>query len=78
VALIVVLVSSLARPAFAHGFGQTYDLPLPLWLYLWGAGAAVLISFVPISLFAGGAERGAVRVSALRRAAGIIPASRPH
>ena len=56
VALIVVLVSSLARPAFAHGFGQTYDLPLPLRLYLWGAGAAVLISSVPISLFAGGAR----------------------
>ena len=43
-----------ARPAFAHGFGQSYDLPLPLWLYLYGAGAAVLVSFVPISLFAGG------------------------
>jgi hypothetical protein len=47
----------LAGPALAHGFGQTYDLPLPLWLYLWGAGAAVLISFVPISLFAGDAQR---------------------
>ena len=46
----------LARPALAHGFGQTYDLPLPLWLYLWGAGAAVLICFVPISLLAGGAR----------------------
>ena len=56
VALLVSLVSPLARPAFAHGFGQTYDLPLPLWLYLWGAGAAVLISSVPISLFAGGAR----------------------
>ena len=55
-ALIVSLVSPLARPAFAHAFGQTYNLPLPLWLYLWGAGAAVLISFVPISLFAGGAR----------------------
>jgi hypothetical protein len=57
VALIVSLVSPLARPAFAHAFGQTYNLPLPLWLYLWGAGAAVLISFFPISLFTGGVRR---------------------
>jgi hypothetical protein len=46
-----------ASPALAHGFGQTYDLPLPLWLYLWGAAAAVLVSFVPISVFAGGARQ---------------------
>jgi hypothetical protein len=38
-------------PAFAHGLGQSYDLPLPLWLYLFGAGATVLVSFVLIILF---------------------------
>ncbi|MDQ3792838.1 MAG: hypothetical protein M3341_09435, partial [Actinomycetota bacterium] len=56
-----LMLSSLAlasRPAFAHGFGQSYDLPLPLWLYLYGAGAAVLVSFLPISLFAGGGGAG--------------------
>lgn len=47
-----------AGPALAHGFGETYDLPLPLWLYLWGAGATVLVSFVPISLFVGRDARG--------------------
>src|SRR5215210_271064 len=50
---ILLLWPLVPQPAFAHGFGQTYDLPLPLWLYLYGAGAAVLASFVPISLFAG-------------------------
>jgi hypothetical protein len=55
---LLVLGSPFAPPALAHGFGQSYDLPLPLWLYLWGAGAAVLVSFVPISLFAGGAKDG--------------------
>jgi hypothetical protein len=50
---LLMAASPLVRPAFAHGFGQSYDLPLPLWLYLYGAGAAVLASFVPISLFAG-------------------------
>jgi len=40
-----------ARPATAHGFGQRYDLPLPLSLYLFGAAAAVALSFVVFGLF---------------------------
>ncbi len=35
----------------AHGFGERYDLPVPLWLYLYGAGATVLVSFVVIGMF---------------------------
>ena len=56
--LVLFSLALASRPAFAHGFGQSYDLPLPLWLYLYGAGAAVLVSFVPISLFAGGGRPG--------------------
>ncbi len=53
--LALFVISPLVpAAAFAHGFGQSYDLPLPLWLYLYGAGAAVLVSFVPVVLFAGG------------------------
>src|SRR6516162_6781354 len=37
-------------PAAAHGFGQRYDLPLPLSLYLFGAAAAVVVSFVIVGL----------------------------
>lgn len=48
-----------APPALAHGFGQRYDLPVPLWLYLYGAVGAVLLSFVVFGLFVG--ERGAAR-----------------
>lgn len=51
--LSLLVLLGFASPAYAHGFGETYDLPLPLWLYLWGAGATVLVSFVPISLFTG-------------------------
>ena len=40
-----------ARPALAHGFGPTYDIPIPLWLYLYGAAAAVVLAFVPLALF---------------------------
>lgn len=31
----------VASPAHGHGFGQRYDLPIPLWLYLTGAGLTV-------------------------------------
>ena len=36
-----------------HGFGQRYDLPIGLALYLFAAGGVVLISFVLVVLFAG-------------------------
>lgn len=41
----------LPSPALAHAFGQRYDLPLPLSLYIGGAGAAVALSFVVMALF---------------------------
>jgi hypothetical protein len=52
----LVAVASLlqARPAAAHGFGQRYDLPLPLSLYLFGAAAAVVVSFIIVGLFVRG------------------------
>jgi hypothetical protein len=43
---------ALAVPAGARGFGQRYDLPLPLSLYLFGTAAAVILSFVVVGLFA--------------------------
>ena len=39
-----------AAPTAAHGFGQRYELPLPLTLYLYGAAAAVLLSFAVFGL----------------------------
>jgi hypothetical protein len=47
----LALVFGLAGPAAAHGFGQRYDLPLPLSFYIWGAGATVALSFVGFALF---------------------------
>jgi hypothetical protein len=46
---MAVLIS--VTPAGAHGFGQRYDLPLPLSLYLFGGAAAVVFSFVVVGLF---------------------------
>ena len=39
-----------ATPALSHAFGARYDLPLPLELYLIGAGTAVGLSFVVMAL----------------------------
>ena len=40
-----------AAPAAAHAFGQRYDLPLPLWMFVAGAAAAVVLSFAVIAVF---------------------------
>ena len=37
--------------SFAHGFGERYDLPVPLFLYISGAGMAVVLSFGIIGIF---------------------------
>jgi hypothetical protein len=49
VAAATVLIS--ATPAFAHGFGQRYDLPLPLTLWVSAAGLTIVISFVVVAMF---------------------------
>jgi hypothetical protein len=52
-ALLALAASAAAStPACAHGFGQRYELPLPLGLYLFGAAAVVALSFVAFGLFA--------------------------
>ena len=48
---VTVAVACLATPASAHGFGQRYDLPIPLSFYLAGVAAAVVVSFLVIGLF---------------------------
>lgn len=44
-------------PAGAHGFGDRYDLPLPLSLYLFGTAAAIVFSFVIVGFFVRRAPR---------------------
>ena len=55
VAVLRVLAAGLALVASgvqAHGFGQRFDLPLPLWLWIGGAAATILITFVLVAVFA--------------------------
>jgi hypothetical protein len=42
------LVLATAAPASAHGIGGRLDLPVPIWLFVYGAAAAVIISFVAL------------------------------
>jgi hypothetical protein len=67
-------VIGLIGPADAHGFGQRYELPLPLSLYLFAAGAAVVLSFVIFALFArhAPATREAPRVDLLTTPVGRL------
>ena len=54
--LTIVLVAAIAAaslvawPAYAHGFGERTELPVPLGYFLIGAGLAVALSFVFISV----------------------------
>lgn len=53
--LAVILQSA---PASAHSFGKLYNLPVPLWMYLYGSAAALVLSFLIIGYFvsSGGAQ----------------------
>ena len=50
----VCLFAFVPDSLFAHGFAQRYDLPVPLGLYLGGAAAAVVLSFLVIAFFVRG------------------------
>src|SRR5262245_30999980 len=48
--LALMGASRAGTPAYAHGFGQRYELPLPLGLYLFAAATVVALSFVLFGL----------------------------
>ena len=47
--LVCLFSSNVVR---AHGFGQRYDLPVPLSLWVLGAGITIVLSFILIAMFA--------------------------
>jgi hypothetical protein len=47
-ALATWLPASWAR---AHGFGQRFDLPLPLNLWIWSAGGTIVVTFLIAAVF---------------------------
>ncbi len=66
--LLALASALLARPAYAHGFGDRYDLPLPLSFFAVGGAAAVVLSFVLIGLVVkgGAGQLGYPRLNLLR------------
>lgn len=48
--LSIAVLALVPTSVFAHGFGQRIDLPVPLFLYLFGAGAVVALSFILLGL----------------------------
>ena len=50
-AFIILLVSMVTPAVSSHGFGERYDLPIPLSYFVIGAGMTVALSFVVIGLF---------------------------
>ena len=48
---VVILAFVYQSDVLAHGFGERYDLPLPLWLYVSGGGIVVFSSFLAIGFF---------------------------
>ena len=51
---ILFALATLTLPitATAHGFGRLYNLPVPFWLYAWGAACALALSFLLTAYFA--------------------------
>lgn len=61
-AILALAVSgAAASPVTAHAIGGTYELPVPLWLYLAGAAGAVAASFAVVGLASRARNRSVVR-----------------
>jgi hypothetical protein len=58
--LLVTTSLGLVTPgaALAHSFGRSYSLPVPFWLYAWGAAAALVLSFLVAGYFMRAADSG--------------------
>ena len=54
----LLAIGPFAPAAHAHGFGERYDLPLPLTYFVIAGAAAVVLSFVVVGLFVRGEHSG--------------------
>lgn len=49
--LLAAVLAPVSGTAAAHSFGRMYTLPVPVWLYLYGAAAALVASFIVVAWF---------------------------
>ena len=68
----LALACAYGGQAAAHAFGQRYDLPIPLLLYLIAAAAVVALSFVVAVLFLRAEAIGRGAFGGRRAPAGVI------
>ncbi|MGB6282985.1 MAG: hypothetical protein WBG18_00920, partial [Xanthobacteraceae bacterium] len=68
----LLLATAVSSPLYAHGFGQRYDLPIPLWLYLLGAGATVGFSFLLVAALMPARRSGDRRLRLALPSGGIV------
>lgn len=50
---VVVAAATLvatAGPTLAHGLGGRSDLPVPVWMFAYGAAGALVVSFVALAV----------------------------
>ena len=66
----------LAAHILLHGFGQRFDLSVPLYLYLFAAGGVVFLSFVLVVLFAGDQVGGKTIEYPRRATPWLVPIAR--
>lgn len=79
-ALACAVVGLVPATAQAHSFGRIYNLPVPFWMYAYGATGALLLSFLVFGYFvsAGHAQSGkppreiSDRLRPLRRALPVL------
>jgi hypothetical protein len=45
-----LLLAAVPEPALAHGIQSKRDLPIPEWLFSWGAALVLLVSFVALAV----------------------------
>jgi hypothetical protein len=48
---VLVLLALAAPSVMAHSFGIIYTLPVPVWMYLYGGAAALVLTFVVVGYF---------------------------
>ena len=49
--IIAAVLLGAPYAATAHSFGRMVTLPMPFWLYAWGAAAALVLGFVVAAVF---------------------------
>ncbi|MEW6167125.1 MAG: hypothetical protein AB1651_05455 [Pseudomonadota bacterium] len=69
-AALLLIAATIPSTAAAHSFGRVYNLPVPFWMYAYGAAAALLLSFLVVGYFGSApAPAGAIATRDLSGAA---------